>query len=187
MSEKTTKNPLFFLKPASSIIFHNQSIIFPDFSEDLQHEVELGVVIGKKCKKIHPGDAIDYVFGYLVALDITARDIQRQAKRNGWPWAIAKGFDTSCPISHVILKKRILNPNNLNLSIMVNGKVQQFGNTSNLIYPIETIISYISRIMTLERGDLILTGTPEGVQSFKKGDCLEAILEGYCHLRVFVK
>jgi len=187
MSAPVTKNPLFFLKPTSSIIFNNQSIIIPDLSHDIHHEVELGIVMGNKCRQIHEKDTLKYVFGYLVALDITARDIQQEAKQHGWPWSIAKGFDTFCPISSIVLKKHILNPNNLNLSLKVNGNLRQFGNTRQLIYPVQSIISYISKIMTLEKGDLILTGTPEGVQSLKKGDCLEAELEGYCHLTVFVK
>lgn len=120
-------------------------------------------------------------------LDITARDIQQEAKQHGWPWSIAKGFDAFCPISSIVLKKNILNPHDLNLSLKVNGKLRQFGNTSQLIFPVQSIISYISKIMTLEKGDLILTGTPEGVQSLKKGDYLEAELEGYCHLKVFVQ
>ena len=143
--------------------------------------------MGKKCRQIQQKDALDYVFGYLVALDITARDIQQEAKQHGLPWSIAKGFDTFCPISSIILKKNISNPNNLNLSLQVNGTLRQFGNTSQLIFPVQSIISYISQIMTLEKGDLILTGTPEGVQTLKKGDCLEAELEGYCHLKVFVQ
>lgn len=187
MSAPVTKHPLFFLKPTSSIIFHNQSIIIPDFSHDIQHEVELGVVMGKKCRQIREKDTLDYVFGYLVALDITARDIQQEAKQHGWPWSIAKGFDTFCPISSIVLKKNILNPDNLNLSLKVNGNLRQYGNTNQLIFSVQSIISYISKIMTLERGDLILTGTPEGVQSLKKGDCIEAELEGYCHLKVYVQ
>jgi 2-keto-4-pentenoate hydratase/2-oxohepta-3-ene-1,7-dioic acid hydratase in catechol pathway len=187
MSAPVTKHPLFFLKPTSSIIFHNQSINIPDFSHDIQHEVELGIVMGKKCRQKHEKDTLDYVFGYLVALDITARDIQQEAKQHGWPWSIAKGFDTFCPISSIVLKKHISNPDNLNLSLKVNGNLRQYGNTSQLIFPVQSIISYISKIMTLEKGDLILTGTPEGVQSLKKGDCLEAELEGYCRLKVYVQ
>jgi len=187
MSTPVTKHPLFFLKPTSSIIFHNQSILIPNLSHDIQHEVELGIVMGKQCRHIDKKDALDYIFGYLVAIDITARDIQQEAKQHGWPWSIAKGFDTFCPISSIVLKKNILNPHDLNLSLKVNGKLRQFGSTSQLIFPVQSIISYISKIMTLKKGDLILTGTPEGVQSLKEGDCLEAELEGYCYLKVFVK
>jgi 2-keto-4-pentenoate hydratase/2-oxohepta-3-ene-1,7-dioic acid hydratase in catechol pathway len=156
-------------------------------SKCLHHEVELGVVIGKRCKNILQKDALDYVFGYLVALDITARDIQSEAKKRGFPWDIAKGFDTFAPISDVVLKKYIANPNNLDISLKVNETIKQSSNTSNMIYSVERIIEYISHIMTLEPGDLIMTGTPEGVSEIVVGDILEAQLDNICLLKVDVK
>ena len=186
MNSKVPEDPLLFLKPASSVIFDGDSIIFPKMSKCLHHEVELGVVIGKKCKNVFSKDALDYVLGYCVTLDITARDIQSIAKKNGWPWGIAKGFDTFAPISKVVLKEEIANSNNLDLSLRVNGKIKQNSNTKNMIFSVEQIIEYVSRIMTLEPGDLIMTGTPEGVGEIKKGYVLEAWLSNFCSLKVDV-
>jgi 2-keto-4-pentenoate hydratase/2-oxohepta-3-ene-1,7-dioic acid hydratase in catechol pathway len=187
MNTIITKDPLLFLKPSTSVIFNEDSIIIPSRSNCLHHEVELGVVINKKCRNINKKYALEYVLGYLVALDITARDIQSEAKKNGWPWTIAKGFDTFSPISEIVLKNEINNPNNLNLSLELNDKLIQKSNTKYMIYSVEKIIEFISEIMTLERGDLILTGTPEGVGEIKEGDIIEAKLDDICSLKVHVK
>ena len=187
MNSDVTENPLLFLKPASSIIFNGGSIIIPKTSKCLHHEVELGVIIEKKCKNVSQKNALDYVLGYCIALDITARDIQEDAKKQGWPWTISKGFDTFAPISDVVLKKEIIDPNNLDISLKVNGKIKQSSNTRNMIYSVERIIEFISNIMTLERGDLIMTGTPEGVGEISKYNVLEAKLGDYCYLKVDVK
>jgi 2-keto-4-pentenoate hydratase/2-oxohepta-3-ene-1,7-dioic acid hydratase in catechol pathway len=187
MHTNVTEEPLLFLKPSTSIIFSGESIIIPRMSKCLHHEVELGIVISKKCKNVKQKEALDFVLGYCVALDITARDIQDEAKKFGWPWSIAKGFDTFAPISDVVLKKKIKNPNNLDLLLKVNGEIKQNSNTKFMIYSVEKIIEFISGIMTLEEGDLILTGTPEGVGEIFKGDILEAELGAFCSLKVDVK
>ena len=139
MHSGITEAPLLFLKPASSVIFDGGSIIIPRMSTCLHHEVELGVVIGEKCRKISHEEALDYVLGYLLALDITARDIQSEAKKNGWPWSIAKGFDTFAPISKVVLNENVPDPNNLDLLLKVNGEIRQSSNTKYMIYSIEEI------------------------------------------------
>ena len=167
--------------------YSNSSIIIPKKSKCLHHEVELGIVIGKKCKNISKNKAFDYVLGYLLALDITARDIQDIAKKNGLPWSIAKGFDTFAPISKVVLKEKVKNPQNLDISLKVNGQLKQKSNTSFMIFSIEEIIEFISEIMTLEPGDLILTGTPEGVGEIKSGDIIEANIENINSLKVYVR
>ena len=186
MNTMVTEEPLLFLKPASSVIFNGGTVIIPKMSKCLHHEVELGVVIGKKCKDISQKEALDHVLGYLLALDITARDIQSSAKKNGWPWSISKGFDTFAPISNVILKEDVPNPNNLDLSLKINGETRQQSNTSHMIYSVERIIEFISKVMTLERGDLIMTGTPEGVGAIVSGDLIEAKLGDICSLRLHV-
>jgi len=186
MNSDVTKDPLLFLKPASSVIFDGGSIIIPKMSKCLHHEVELGVVMGKKCKNVSQKESLNYVLGYLLALDITARDIQSVAKKNGWPWSIAKGFDTFAPISKVVLKEDVPDPNNLDLSLKINGKVRQQSNTSHMIYSVERIIEFISQVMTLEPGDLIMTGTPEGVGDIVSGDLLEAELGNVCSLKLHV-
>ena len=187
MHTNVTEDPLLFLKPASSIIFNGDSIIVPKMSSCLHHEVEMGIVIGKKSKNVSQKNALDYVLGYLVCLDITSRDIQDKAKKNSWPWAIAKGFDTFAPISDVILKEKIKNPNDLAISLKVNGEIRQSSNTKYMIYSVERIIEFVSSIMTLEKGDLIMTGTPEGVGEIAAGDKLEAKLSDYCFLKVDVR
>ena len=187
MNSEIPKEPLLFLKPTSSIIFNGDAIKIPKISKCIHHEVELRIVIGKKCKNISKKDAMNYVLGYLVALDITARDIQTELKKKGWPWGIAKGFDTFAPISNVVLKENVPNPQNLDISLKVNGEIKQSSNTSNMIFSIEEIIEFISQIMTLEPGDLIMTGTPEGVGEIKSGDILEANLGDIFSLKVDVK
>ena len=187
MKTTTIEDPLLFLKPESSVIFNNDSIIMPKMSSCLHHEVELGVVIGKEGKHITQDMAMSHVLGYLVALDITARDIQSIAKKNGWPWSIAKGFDTFSPISNVVLKDEISNPSDLDIELKVNGVTKQQSNTKYMIFSIERIIEFISTVMTLRRGDLILTGTPEGVGEIVKGDIIEADLGHICFLKVDVK
>ena len=148
----------------------------------MHYEVELGLVIDKTCKNISSKQAMEYVLGYCVCLDITARDIQSKAKENGWPWSIAKGFDTFAPISDIVLKKDKINPNNLDISLEVNGKICQKSNTKNMVLSIEKIVEFVSKIMTLEEGDLILTGTPEGVGELHKGDFLKANLGDICNI-----
>lgn len=186
MNAEVTEEPLLFLKPESSVIFNNDSIIIPTMSSSLHHEVELGVVIGKTTRCISQKNALDYVLGYVVALDVTARDIQSEAKKKGWPWTIAKGFDTFAPISDVVLKDEIIDPNNLDLVLRVNNIAKQQSNTKCMVYSVERIIEFVSRVMTLKRGDLIMTGTPAGVGEIVKGDKLEARLGNYCVLSVDV-
>lgn len=190
MKSSLPKSPLLFLKPASAIIFSGEAIRIPDRSTCLHHEVELGIVIGEKSKNITVNSALDIVLGYAVGLDITARDIQAEAKKRGWPWGIAKGFDTFAPLSEVVLKERISNPNSVMISLTVNDELRQRGNTKNLHWSVEKIISFVSSIMTLEKGDVILTGTPEGVNSIRPGDRLRGVLSEeneLCSIEVFVE
>jgi 2-keto-4-pentenoate hydratase/2-oxohepta-3-ene-1,7-dioic acid hydratase in catechol pathway len=187
MHSEVTDDPLLFLKPNSAVIFNNDSIRIPKMSRCLHHEVELGIVLGKTGKHISQKNAMDYILGYVVGLDITARDLQDQEKKKGWPWSIAKGFDTFAPISDVVLKEAIPNPHNLDLVLKVNGTIKQQSTTRNMVYSVERILEFVSEIMTLERGDLILTGTPEGVGEIGEGDILEATLGNYCYLHVDVR
>jgi 2-keto-4-pentenoate hydratase/2-oxohepta-3-ene-1,7-dioic acid hydratase in catechol pathway len=187
MSSEVAKDPVLFLKPASSVIFNGESIVIPKMSKCLHHEVEMGVVIAKRCKNVLKEDALGYVLGYLVALDITARDIQSEAKKKGWPWDIAKGFDTFAPLSDVVLKENVPDPNNLDIFLKVNGELRQESNTNNMSYSVERIIEFISGIMTLEPGDLIMTGTPEGVGEIVSGDVIDAELGDICSLKVNVR
>lgn len=167
--------PLVFLKPTSSIIFDGQ-ILLPSQSNEVHHEVELVVAIGKSGKNISEDDALSYIAGYAVGIDITARDIQSQAKEKGYPWSVAKGFDTFAPISSFINSGKVTNPQDLGLSLTVNGALRQQSNTRLMIFSVAELISYLSNIFTLQPGDLIFTGTPEGVSPLQSGDRIEAEL-----------
>jgi 2-keto-4-pentenoate hydratase/2-oxohepta-3-ene-1,7-dioic acid hydratase in catechol pathway len=186
---KTTPppNPLLFLKPATAVIFSGESIRYPKISQCVHHEVEMGMVINESASNISEKNALDIVAGYVVGLDITARDIQSTAKNNGWPWSIAKGFDTFAPISDVVSADDVDDPNDMGFRLWVNSKLRQQGKTKNLIWNVETLISYISSIMTLEAGDLILTGTPQGVSEITVGDQITAELTGLTQLSVDVQ
>jgi len=187
MNSTPAKEPVLFLKPSSSVIFSGESIVLPQKGHQFHHEVEVGVIIGRTVKHIKKEDALDTIKGFAVCLDITARDIQSQAKKQGLPWTISKGFDTFAPLSTVIDSEQVKHPNALAFSLRVNDVLKQQGNTCDLLWSIEEIISYISQIMTLEPGDIILTGTPEGVGEIHPGDTLVADLASLCSLSVDVK
>lgn len=140
----------------------------------MHHEVELAVVIGTKGSRIPEESSMDYVDGYMLALDMTARDFQDEAKSKGQPWSLAKGFDTSCPVSRFLSKDEIKNANSVDLWLKVNDQLRQEGNTRDMIFSIPYLISYLSKFFTLEPGDLILTGTPSGVGPVAKGDIIQA-------------
>lgn len=145
---------------------------------NLHHEVELGVVIGKRGSDISVADAMSHVSGFMVCLDMTARELQEKAKKAGEPWSTAKGYDTFCPISDVIPVSDIADPAKVELWFKNNGVLKQKGHTSDMIFNIPTLIAHISTIFTLEEGDLILSGTPEGVSAVKPGDVMTAGITG---------
>ncbi|MFO7619099.1 MAG: fumarylacetoacetate hydrolase family protein [Thermoplasmata archaeon] len=186
MGNAVSEKPEFFLKPRTAIIHDGQDIVIPSESNDVHHEVELAVIIGRPGKRIRPGKAMGHVLGYAVMIDVTARDIQAKAKKAGKPWTAAKGFDTFAPISDAVDASRIKDPHNLDIWLKVNGQYRQRSNTGMMIYRISDMISHISGIMALEEGDIIATGTPEGVGPLVKGDAVEACIEGVGTLRVSV-
>ncbi|KAL4231605.1 Acylpyruvase fahd1 [Mactra antiquata] len=168
------KKPILFLKPTSSYITEGEKIRIPEECSSLHHEVELGIVISKNGCRISEQEAMNYVGGYVLALDMTARDFQDEAKKKGQPWSLAKGFDTSCPVSNFIDKDTLSDPSNVRLWLKVNNAIKQDGSTSDMIFSIPYLISYISKYFKLEEGDVILTGTPEGVGPVSNGDVIEA-------------
>jgi 2-keto-4-pentenoate hydratase/2-oxohepta-3-ene-1,7-dioic acid hydratase in catechol pathway len=178
--------PVIFMKPSTALVRNGGTVLIPKISREVHHELELVVVIGQTVKDVSEERAMDYVFGYAVGLDMTLRDVQSRAKQRGEPWAVAKGFDTSAPISEVVLKERIPDPHDLTLSLTVNGERRQHGTTADMILTVPRIISYLSGIFTLERGDCIFTGTPEGVGPVVAGDRLVAEIEGVVMLEVGV-
>lgn len=176
LRNRVPDQPLVFLKPESSVVFDNSQIVLPPQSREVHHEVELVVAIGKGGKNIPEEDALAHVAGYGLGIDVTARDLQQQAKEKAHPWTVAKGFDTFAPLSRFIEAAEIAAPQTLELSIKVNGEKRQDGNTSDMIFPIKHLIAYLSSIFTLNAGDLIFTGTPEGVSRIEDGDTIEAVL-----------
>lgn len=168
--------PVFFLKPDSALLTRNRPFYHPDFSGNIHHEVELVLKICKVGKHIQKKFAHSYYKEIAVGLDLTARDIQDEAKQKGLPWTIAKGFDQSAPISPFIPKEELGDPANIHFHLMRNGNKVQEGNSKLMIYPFDDIIAAISQYMTLRTGDLIFTGTPAGVGKINPGDKLEAYI-----------
>ena len=174
MREEVPSEPIFFLKPPSALTGHNSKIILPVESERVDHEIELAVIIGKRCKNVDPRETWNTIFGYTILLDITARDLQRKDVT----WFRAKGFDTFCPLGPwIVTKDEIEDPHNLNIELKVNGEVRQQGNTKDMIFKINELISFASKVCTLEPGDILATGTPQGVAPLKHGDIIEGYIE----------
>ncbi|KAF5941605.1 hypothetical protein HYC85_019247 [Camellia sinensis] len=168
------KEPVLFMKPTSSYLENGGTIEIPHPLESLDHEVELAVVISQKARDVSEATAMDYVGGYALALDMTAREIQASAKSAGLPWTKAKGQDTFTPISSVIPRSIVPDPHDLELWLKVDGEIRQKGSTKDMIFKIPYLISHISSIMTLLEGDVILTGTPQGVGPVKAGQKITA-------------
>lgn len=177
---------VIFCKPSSSLLENGGSVVIPTYSDDCHHELELALLIGKQGKFITEETALDYLAGYGVGLDLTLRDLQSELKEKGLPWELAKGFDTSCPLSDFIPAEKVNNPNQLELTLKVNGEVRQQGNTNMMMRSVEQIISEISQFYTLEPGDIILTGTPAGVSRMVSGDRLFGEIEQVGSLEVTV-
>jgi uncharacterized protein (TIGR00369 family) len=186
MGNRPQAPPVVFLKPATAIVHDGGTVRIPPDAGEVHHEVELVAVIGKHGRAIAEADALDHVLGYAVGLDMTLRDLQSAAKQKGEPWAMAKGFDTSAPISAVAPREQVGDGSGLRLTLDVNGERRQDGSTSAMLHPVAALIAEVSRWVTLERGDLLFTGTPAGVGPVGPGDVLEAHLEGVASLRVTV-
>lgn len=170
--------PVLFLKPSTAILADGGTITVPPCSRELHHEVELVALITTGGSKIPRPDAMRHVGGYAVGLDMTLRDVQADAKKKGLPWSVAKGFDTSAPLSSFVARDSVVDPHNLTISLAVNGVLKQHSTTRNMIFRLDEVIAYISSIFTLESGDLIFTGTPEGVGPVQPGDSIVAEIEG---------
>ena len=181
-NEVPTK-PLVFLKPNSSLIFSGDRILYPTFSNEMHHEVELVLLIGKEIKNANISEAEDAIKAYGVGLDMTLRDLQTKLKEKGHPWTIAKGFDTSAVISDFISKKDYSLTFEERIILSVNGVKRQDEQLDKMIFNPAEIVEYISSLMTLNRGDLIYTGTPAGVGKVNKGDKIFAQISNVAELR----
>ncbi|XP_058823849.1 acylpyruvase FAHD1, mitochondrial [Topomyia yanbarensis] len=167
-------NPVIFFKPISTLISSNEGVIkIPKVFGSINYEAELGVIIGKSCKNISTDQAMSYVAGYCLALDMTGMDFIVDARSKGLPWCLGKGFDTSTPVSRFISPEELGDPTDVRVWCKVNEQMKQDDTTRNLIFTIAELIAFTSKYMSLEKNDLILTGTPAGAGPVKNGDILE--------------
>ena len=176
-ADPTREPPFFFAKPGDAVNAGGL-LPFPTQTADLHHEIELVAAIGRGGQDVPVERALEHVYGYAVGLDMTRRDIQAEAKKLSRPWELAKGFDQSCPISAIVPAARIGHPDRGRIEVTVNGKVQQSGDLSQMIWSVPEAIAYLSRYVALAPGDLLMTGTPAGVSSVKPGDTLRGYCEG---------
>ncbi|MGQ0813575.1 MAG: fumarylacetoacetate hydrolase family protein [Gemmatimonadota bacterium] len=175
LGNELPERPLLFLKPPSSVISNGESIVLPLDSQQVDYEGEIGLVIGKRAHNVSEAEALDVLAGYAPVNDVTARDLQRVDVQ----FTRAKGYDTFCPIGEIIPLFKVTQWRDLEVISRVNGEVRQDGRANDMVFGIPVLISYISRIMTLEPGDIVATGTPEGVGQLYPGDVVEVEIAGF--------
>ena len=180
-------SPVIFMKPDTALLKDNKPFYHPDFSQDVHHEIEVVLKISKEGKHISEKFAGNYFEEIALGIDFTARDIQQRHKEKGLPWELAKAFDNSAPVSNFVPKTQFADLYALNFNLDVNGKSRQAGNTKDLIFSFEFIIAFVSQYITLKKGDLIYTGTPQGVAKVNIGDRLEGYLEDEKLLDFYIK
>ena len=173
--------PILFLKPPTALIGPEDYIVYPKQSKRVDYEAELALVIKDECKDIEPDEVMDFVEGFTCLNDVTARDLQSKDVQ----WTRAKSFDTFCPIGPKIVTD--IEPNNVKIQSYLNGELRQDSNTSNFIFTTEELVSFVSRVMTLQKGDIIATGTPSGIGAMQRGDTVEIKIEGIGTLRNYVR
>jgi uncharacterized protein (TIGR00369 family) len=179
--------PVLFLKPSSALVHDGETVKLPEGLGAIHHEVELVAVIGKRGRAIAEADALDHVLGYAVGVDLTLRDLQSEAKKTGGPWDLAKGFDGAAPVSLVAPRDAVPDAGSLTLSLDVNGTRRQEGSTGQMLHGVSALIALASRWITLERGDLLFTGTPSGVGPVVPGDRIDARLSDLVSVRVLLE
>jgi len=176
--------PFFFMKPADAIVQNGATIPYPQITKDLHHEIEMVVAIGRGGADIPAEKALEHVFGYGVGLDMTRRDIQGEAKKMGRPWEMGKAFDNSAPCTALKTVAMVGHPAKGAIWLKVNGKVTQQGDLAEMIWNVPETIAYLSKLITLRPGDLIMSGTPAGVGPVKAGDRLEGHVDGVGDLAI---
>ncbi len=187
LNNEVPAEPVIFIKPETSLILPRQPFFYPDFSKDIHHEIELVVRINRLGKHIEPQFAYRYYNEVALGIDFTARDVQQQLKEKGLPWEKAKAFDGSACVGEWISIDTLGDIQNLNFYLTRNGETVQTGNTSQMLFSVHQLISYISTFFTLKIGDLIFTGTPSGVGPVQIGDTLEGYLEGRKNFSLRIK
>jgi acylpyruvate hydrolase len=186
MKSEVPTEPVFFLKPETALL-KDKDFYYPEFTKDLHHEVEIVLKISKNGKHIAEEFASQYYNEIGIGIDFTARDLQMKCKEKGLPWEKAKAFDNAAPIGDFVPKENFASLKNISFQLSINGNQRQVGNTKDLIFSFEKIISYVSQFITLKTGDLIFTGTPEGVSAVHVGDILEASIENKKMLHLNIK
>jgi fumarylpyruvate hydrolase len=181
--DPTREPPFFFTKPADALVAGEKDTSYPTMTNNLHHEVELVAAIGRGGNHIAARDALEHVYGYTIGIDLTRRDMQDEAKNTRRPWDMSKGFDHSAPIGEIVPAAAIGHPSEGVIRLCVNGDVRQAGDLSQMIWSVPDMIASLSELVALAPGDLIFTGTPEGVASLQRGDMLEGYVEGVGHLR----
>ncbi len=181
------KSPVVFMKPDSAILLKQHPFVIPEFSQDIQHEIEIIVKISKVGKYIEVKFAPNYYDEISVGLDFTARDLQEALRTKGLPWEKAKAFDGSAVIGEFVSKKQFESMDKLDFHLTNNGQIVQQGNAAQMLWKIDELIAYVSQYFTLKIGDIIFTGTPAGVATIKENDVLEGFLEGQSLLKIQVK
>lgn len=187
LNNPVPEKPVFFMKPDTALLLKHNPFFYPSFSNNVQYETELVVKIDRNGKHIEEKFAHKYYSEIGIGIDFTARDLQAEAKKKGLPWEIAKSFDQSAPVGEFIHKEKLTALNNINFSLKINGEVRQQGNSKDMIFTFDHIIAYVSQFITLRTGDLIFTGTPQGVGPIKINDHLEAFIEDQKLLEFNVK
>jgi fumarylpyruvate hydrolase len=177
-SDPDREPPFFFTKPADAVLTDGAAMPYPTATTELHHEMELVVALGKPGANVEVGAALDLVWGYAAGLDMTRRDLQNSAKKTGRPWDMGKGFDYSAPIGELAPAAQIGHPSSGLIELRVNGVVRQTSDLAKLIWSVSETIAYLSGLVALAPGDLIFTGTPEGVATVQHGDRLEGIVAG---------
>ncbi len=187
LKNEVPTEPVFFMKPDTALLKDNEAFFYPEHTKDLHHEIEIVLKISKAGKHIEEKFAHKYYDEISVGIDFTARDVQQKCKEKGLPWEKAKAFDGSAPIGKFVPKSRFSDLSDITFHLDVNGQLRQKGNTKDLLFSFDKIISYVSQYVTLKTGDLIYTGTPEGVAAVEAGDKLSCYLQGENLLEFEVK
>lgn len=182
-SDPTREPPFFFCKPADALLTGGADMPYPAMTHDLHHEMELVVGLSRGGSDIAAAGALAHVWGYAAGLDMTRRDLQGEAKKTGRPWDMGKGFDHSAPIGNMVPASRFPDPTAGRIELKVNGAVRQASDLSQLIWSVAETIAYLSKLVALAPGDLIFTGTPEGVAAVGRGDLLEGMVAGVGTIR----
>ncbi|MDX2247455.1 MAG: fumarylacetoacetate hydrolase family protein [Bacteroidia bacterium] len=178
LNNPVPETPMIFFKPDTAVLRDNKDFYYPEFTKDLHFECELVFRIGREGKNIQEKYVPSYIDGIGLGIDMTARDIQAEIKKKGWPWTLAKGFNDSAPVSAFLSPEEFSDFQDIRFTCAINGETRQNGHSANMIFSVSYLISYITQYITLKKGDMVFTGTPEGVGALAIGDRIEGYLEG---------